>query len=126
MGGSGSSTISSDFLIDFGQESDTISLQEIHWLFRKYYPNISVQFSVLLMKLIDQNSDGIIQRSEFEWVKPIIAETAQTEDGIFNLIFQVADRNGNGVIEPCEYAQIVAQLQLKNCSPTIDHDLSKA
>ena len=53
MGSSGSDVSSSDFLIDFGQRSDTISLEEIHWLFRKYYPNISVQFSVLLMKLID-------------------------------------------------------------------------
>lgn len=53
MGGSTSNTESSDFFVDFGQQSDTISLQEIHWLFRKYYPNISVQFSVLLMKLID-------------------------------------------------------------------------
>ena len=120
MGCNESNTKTPDFYIDFGQQPDTVELCEIHWMFRKYYPNISVQFSVLLMKLIDQNCDGVIQRSEFEWIKPLVAECAQTEDGIFNLIFQVADKNGNGVIEPEEYAQIISQLQLTNCQQAIN------
>ncbi|CAL6039321.1 EF-hand_domain pair [Hexamita inflata] len=100
-----------EFLLSPKSEGSPVDVCEIHWVLRKYFPDIPQRCAITISKLIDDNQDGIIQRVEFNKLSKILKRVKRDED-IFNVIFAAADSNNDDYIDSRELKIIKDKLKL--------------
>ncbi|CAL6039325.1 EF-hand_domain pair [Hexamita inflata] len=100
------------FLMTPKTGEEPLEICEIHWVLRKYFPNIPQSSAVVIAKLIDENNDGTIQRSEFNRLIIILEQVKEDED-IIDVVFAACDKNKNKLMEQREFQILKEKLHLE-------------
>ncbi|CAL6039329.1 Calmodulin [Hexamita inflata] len=102
---------SHEFFMTAKSKDDPIETIEMHWVLRNYFPNVPQRCAIALAKLIDENNDGAIQRSEFNHLLLSFKNITDDED-ILNIFFAAADKDNSQSLDEHEMQIIKDKLRL--------------
>ncbi|CAL5994684.1 EF-hand_domain [Hexamita inflata] len=95
----------------FTNRNKTVDPFEIHWELRRHFENIPQKVSMTMVKLLDTNGDGSIDKQEFANFMQIMDVIKQDSD-IYKLIFKALDRDKTGEIFCSELKEVLLKLNI--------------
>ncbi|CAL6041277.1 EF-hand_domain [Hexamita inflata] len=95
----------------FTNRNKTVDPFEIHWELRRHFENIPQKVSMTMVKLLDTNGDGSIDKQEFANFMQIMDVIKQDSD-IYKLIFKALDHNKTGEIFCSELKEVLLKLNI--------------
>ncbi|CAL5994686.1 EF-hand_domain [Hexamita inflata] len=96
-------------------EKEFIEPIEIHWELRKHFQNMPQSASMVIVRLMDRNNDGNVNKTEFSAFMSVMDEIS-TENDVYKLIFRAMDANNSNSIDTKELSVFFETLKI-NVNP---------